>query len=342
MLISGAQVLAIDKVKRDNTLTGDGQFVPLGVHSAFMKKEDADKLYQPKGNYVEQSWIKANYYTKTDSDKLYSKIGDSYTKKEADLIFQPVGDYVSATQFVELSSTIDKNFYTKKEIDVTLTKYETVAAHNNDYSLLYNFVNTTKNELSESVSGVAQDLVAHVVDWDMHLNAETKEMIEELYNRDLSKYLSTDNADERKPLNLYVENGVGSWLPDYDIIAGTGLTATDDDEKTERTLSLNEEVLALLKQVEEPIDIAEGTGIKIEEGTNKVTISAPVFQGATETTVGTVGIVPAPTAANEFLRGDGVWAEVPSCSGTAVRFIDDAAAELADDTVYFMVKEIAE
>lgn len=49
MLISGGKVIAIDKVKHDDTLTGDGKFIPLGVRDgAFLTGGDWATI---TGNY---------------------------------------------------------------------------------------------------------------------------------------------------------------------------------------------------------------------------------------------------------------------------------------------------
>lgn len=347
MLISGSQVLAIDKVKRDNTLTGDGQFVPLGVHSAFMKKDDADKLYQPKGDYPERSWIQKNYYTNSYCDKTFAKIGDSYTKTESDYKFQPVGDYVSATEFTDLSSSIDKKFYNKTEVDNKLKLYVSAEQFGNAITVLNNTIYTTSSTLNESISAVLDDLTEHENNYNMHLDNRTREMIEDISKRDLSKYLSHQGAATGIPLNLFVSENRYDWIPAITPIAGTGLTAVDNESTSERTFSLSQDTLDILEAVSAQSEIIEGLGISITEKTNGVEIAAKEMIGVTVDEDGNIiagvpGLVPTPTEMNRFLRSDGQWVHVEGGGGgTSVEFTTTTAG-LVDDVVYFFVKELPE
>lgn len=98
------QVLTLDADKKPQWAT------PATPSSSFTKDE-ADKLYQPKGDYItedsatEQFQPKGNYQpegdylTPTDADKKYQPIGnyqtagDYLTKTEASTQYQPIGDY---------------------------------------------------------------------------------------------------------------------------------------------------------------------------------------------------------------------------------------------------------
>lgn len=101
----------------------------------YLKKIDADLLYQPIGDYL----------TKTSADTLYQPIGDYvttdelvealedyYTKDEADARFQPIGEYLTSGDTYlkgeiddKLDDKLDASAYTPCDLSNYYTKQET-------------------------------------------------------------------------------------------------------------------------------------------------------------------------------------------------------------------------
>lgn len=116
----------------------------------YLKKIDADLLYQPIGDYALKSDIPdvsefvttdelvdalEDYYTKDEVDTLLddkANKDDVYTKDEADARFQPIGDYLtSADTYVKseiddkLDDKLDASAYTPCDLSNYYTKQET-------------------------------------------------------------------------------------------------------------------------------------------------------------------------------------------------------------------------
>ena len=90
----------------------------------YLQKDDAERLYQPKGNYIDEERLEDFYdkddvdnmldgfYTKQETDILLDQKADAddvYTKAQSDAKYQPKGDYVSATTL--------NSYYTKAQSD---------------------------------------------------------------------------------------------------------------------------------------------------------------------------------------------------------------------------------
>lgn len=66
--------------------------------SLYLKKSEAEELYQPIGDYVtddELSTVLEDYYTKDEADERFQPIGEYLTKESGDTFYQPIGDYVT-------------------------------------------------------------------------------------------------------------------------------------------------------------------------------------------------------------------------------------------------------
>ena len=97
----------------------------------YLKKIDADLLYQPIGDYALKSDIPdvSEFVT---TDELVEALEDYYTKDEADARFQPIGDYLtSADTYVKseiddkLDDKLDASAYTPCDLSNYYTKQET-------------------------------------------------------------------------------------------------------------------------------------------------------------------------------------------------------------------------
>lgn len=113
----------------------------------YLKKIDADLLYQPIGDYALKSDIPdvsefvttdelvdalEDYYTKDEADARFQPIGDYLTKASADTLYQPIGDYLtSADTYVKseiddkLDDKLDASAYTPCDLSNYYTKQET-------------------------------------------------------------------------------------------------------------------------------------------------------------------------------------------------------------------------
>lgn len=121
----------------------------------YLKKVDADLLYQPIGDYALKSDIPdvSEFVT---TDELVDALEDYYTKDEADARFQPIGDYLTSADTYVKSEIDDKlddkldasaytpcdlsNYYTKQETS-SKTQIDTALARKADNDKVY-----TKNE----------------------------------------------------------------------------------------------------------------------------------------------------------------------------------------------------
>lgn len=116
----------------------------------YLKKIDADLLYQPIGDYALKSDIPdvsefvttdelvdalEDYYTKDEVDTLLDDKADKddvYTKDEADARFQPIGDYLTSADTYskeeiddKLDEKLDASAYTPCDLSNYYTKQET-------------------------------------------------------------------------------------------------------------------------------------------------------------------------------------------------------------------------
>lgn len=121
----------------------------------YLKKIDADLLYQPIGDYALKSDIPdvSEFVT---TDELVDALEDYYTKDEADARFQPIGDYLTSADTYSKEEIDDKlddkldasaytpcdlsNYYTKQETS-SKTQIDTALARKADNDKVY-----TKNE----------------------------------------------------------------------------------------------------------------------------------------------------------------------------------------------------
>lgn len=180
MLVSGGKVLAIDKVLTDKkTLTGDGCFVPLGV-SGMLTIADAEKTYQPKGNYVDQKALK-NYYTKLETDTTFAKIANVYNKSEVDgklTLYETKADHDSdVNDLKQADINTNKKFndyYTKSQADGLFITQNilntTITTAINEYD--DTIVQPTFNDLRNIIDDNAAACAAHAADGNIHLNAD--------------------------------------------------------------------------------------------------------------------------------------------------------------------------
>lgn len=137
----------------------------------YLKKIDADLLYQPIGDYALKSDIPdvsefvttdelvdalEDYYTKDEADARFQPIGDYLTKASADTLYQPIGEYLTSGDTYlkgEIDDKLDEkldasaytpcdlsNYYTKQETS-SKTQIDTALARKADNDKVY-----TKNE----------------------------------------------------------------------------------------------------------------------------------------------------------------------------------------------------
>lgn len=113
----------------------------------YLRKIDADLLYQPIGDYALRSEIPdvsdflttdelvdalEDYYTKDEADARFQPIGDYLTKASADTLYQPIGDYLTSADTYskeeiddKLDDKLDASAYTPCDLSNYYTKQET-------------------------------------------------------------------------------------------------------------------------------------------------------------------------------------------------------------------------
>lgn len=146
--VSGGKIIAISKVKTDETITGDGALHPLHVVGGGSGGGEKYKFIDGEGIHIDMSdyipsfsgynvtiGLKEKAFTQASADTLYASknaITDMETKTHAAETYQPKGDYALKTEIPDV--------YTKTEsderyaaIDHTHTEYLTKASADNDY-----------------------------------------------------------------------------------------------------------------------------------------------------------------------------------------------------------------
>ena len=231
MLISGGKVLAIDKVFHDRTMSGDGQFIPLGVDTTnLLTKTEAENTYQPKGNYATKDWVNGSFLTKYEANQTFATIAGTYSKTESDTRFQEKGNYASATDVTELRDWVEHNYWTSAYIN---TNYATTA-----------YVSATKEEVLGTIRAeIDPRLVAvenHTLNTDIHVSEEQKTLLTELAGLDFSKFISLTKLSDPNTAAVYGirYDGTNYWFAEaegggggggYPIVPQAGISGQFDD-----------------------------------------------------------------------------------------------------------------
>jgi hypothetical protein len=225
MLISGGKVLAIDKVLHDQTLTGDGRFVKLGVNSGmFLTEEEADKRYMPSGDYPTTAWITARYFNKTYINDNYYKKDQLLRKDEISAQFQAKGDYATNTRVDSLETWVSTTYWTSAYIKDNYATIAYVDAAKNEA------INTIRNEYDPRVRAVED----HAQDGSIHVTEDDKNLLAYLSGVDFSKIITVSGLDPN-PSTVYgvrydgtnwsfAEAGGGGGGGGYPIHPENGLT----------------------------------------------------------------------------------------------------------------------
>lgn len=211
-------------------------------------------------------------------------------------VFQNTGNGLSNIVNSEGNATIDA--YTKSEIN---TKINTVSSA----------VDTLESKLTSNISDVSKVAQQNKTDIST-LNTKFNSLDQTLF--EVVTELPKTTATIKK--HIYLVKGTGATGNVYDEWIYTGnLTTTYDSTKWEKfgTVEADTNIGNAVNEV--TIKNAGTTGFtldisKFNGGGGGTTVTYPVLKGATSSTAGTQGLVPAPTAANVnmYLRGDGKWA----------------------------------
>ena len=185
MLISGGKVLAIDKVLHDQTLTGDGRFVKLGVNSGyFITQEYADSHYQEKGDYVETSAL-SRYYTKYQTDQKFATIAGTYSRDEADDTFQPKGDYATTTELAAQKAWVESTYWTSAYIKEKYASIEYVDGK----------IDGVNRYITNQIEPRLDSFEEHARDTDIHLSVDDRNFLEVLSGYDFTKFVSVTSVE---------------------------------------------------------------------------------------------------------------------------------------------------
>lgn len=231
MLISGGKVLAIDKVKHDSTLTGDGRFGNLGVDlEVILTKVEAGSVFQPKGDYVYTSAM-SGYYTKTAADQKFATLAGTYSTESADATFQKKGDYATETELSDLQKWISRTYMTSADV---AKNYATT-------SLVASVSAQVKTEIETNYDAAFTTLEEHVENSALHLSESDREFLASLGGYDFSHFVSVDRipvagADGNtvygivydKSANVWTFNAIqdiGGGSVDVTIVGENGVTA---------------------------------------------------------------------------------------------------------------------
>lgn len=342
MIISGGKVIAIDKVKRDNTLSGDGRFAPLGV-IGFLSEKDAEKKFQPKGDYASNDSLK-NYYTKTEVNDTFATIAGVYDKDSIDTKFlglnslydangaaSEVKDWVSANYFD--ATTIQNTYYTKTEEDDT-------------HGVIRQEVSEARTDFLDKMDEISETFAGEISDVYNAGYINVSSLQEAVPNKQYAIYWQGENnwsfqevtggeggGTGPAEIKLSGQSGISVTYAPLTNIHWVGLeesykaaceyvseqSATWDsiadkqDALTEEELSaissvssISADVKALQDDFNDALNIVGGDDIEVKEEAGSVTVSY----------IGT--------------------------KGTVVEFIDDATQAVNENTVYVVMKEIEE
>lgn len=180
MLISGGKVVAIDKVKHNDTLSGDGRFDVLGVRTdVILTKADADSAYQPKGSYACEAMLSA-YCTTAYANATFAKIENVYSKEAADGLFQTKGDYATLGDVDALKTWVGDTYLPTTAIE---NKYATKAYAEAASANVYSTIHT---EIDPRLAACQ----AHSDNAEIHLSHEDREFLTKLSGVDFSAIVS--------------------------------------------------------------------------------------------------------------------------------------------------------
>lgn len=180
MLISGGKVIAIDKVKHDNTLSGDGRFNALGVDTTvLLTKQEAASAYQPKGNYVDKSALN-EYYKIFDADRKFATIEGTYSKQQADAKFQPIGDYATKQEVTDLEDWVRETYITSAKVVQDFASKELLASTSAQ----------VKNEIYNRYDPAINTFEEHIYSTAVHLTTNDRELLSNLAGIEFDKYVS--------------------------------------------------------------------------------------------------------------------------------------------------------
>lgn len=231
MLVSGGKVVAIDKVKHDGTLSGDGRFDAIGVRTdVILSKADAEATYQHKGDYVCNCDMTA-YCKQSYADATFAKIADVYSKTDADSRFQPVGNYATTTELNDARTWVNDTFMTTTVIE---NRYATKIYADNAAKNTYTTIHA---EIDPHIAACQ----AHANNATIHVSTEDREFLTKLSAIDFSALVSVsalsgfatpemtygikyDNTTKTWEFAEITGGGGGGALPVY-VDPGHGLTA---------------------------------------------------------------------------------------------------------------------
>lgn len=238
MLVSGGKVVAIDKVKHENTLSGDGRFDALGVRTdVILSKADAENTYQHKGDYVCNCNMSA-YCKKTYADATFAKIADVYSKADADAKFQPIGDYATTSDLDAAKSWVNDTYMPSTIIE---NRYATKTYADGAAENVYTKIHT---EIDPHIAACQ----SHSVNSAIHLSTEDREFLTKLSAIDFSALVSVsalsgfaqpeltygiqyDNSTRIWHFAEITQGGGGGALPVY-VDPDRGLTARRNNLNT--------------------------------------------------------------------------------------------------------------
>lgn len=283
MLISGGKVIAIDKVLHDNTLSGDGRFVKLGVNSSQILTTDAaTEMFQPKGNYVDRSILK-QYYTIFDADAKFATIAGVYSKREADSKFQEKGNYATTADVDALNINLNAFKYDVFKTYQTITgadaKFATKNELNNQYTTISNQTDYKIDAVRTQISDLTDNFVEHIDDNDRHINAEVNDFLKDISGTDFNTFINTSGLNKMPTGKQYavfnIGNGVWTWVETQgggggitNIVAETPLSAKILDTGDGYQIGMELSASRAIEEADRLLDaytIAEGRGITIED-----------------------------------------------------------------------------
>ena len=224
MLISGGQVVAIDKVKHDTTLSGDGRFIDLGVNtSLLLTKSEADRIYQEKGNYALRSDL-APFITKSEANDKFAKIANVYSKTEIDTYFQPKGNYATVASVQAVQN--DLNLFKTEVPTKYLTKIDAASLYitrsdlTNQYTQITNETDDKLQIMRDEEADLRQLTESHVYDETKHLNEASYNFLNALSGIGIEHIVNTTDLDSMPVDTLYGIHNIGPGLWEWQAIAG--------------------------------------------------------------------------------------------------------------------------
>jgi len=226
MLISGGQVIAIDKVAHDTTLSGDGLFNKLGVNtSLLLTKQEAASSYQPKGDYAYRSEL-ASYYTKSEVNTTFAKIANVYSKSDIDNNFQRKGNYATVAAVQAVQNDLNQVKYDLPRTYLTKVDAASLYASKTDLSNQYTRItDETDNKLQimrEEEADLRHLTEEHISDETRHLVEESWNFINQLSAAGIDHIVTTVGLDELDNNTLYGVFNIGPGQWEWREIAGGG------------------------------------------------------------------------------------------------------------------------